>query len=261
VISLTIHPASDTAAIPVITWNPAHTTLFVHAPVGSNVLDATASVPGSFTYTASLGSQTPLPITASSELAQQNYTLTANFTPTDTIDYTAASATIAVSVVPQTVDVVNSTGSFSLLYPDGTAVTGTPSSGGGIGIAISLTDTISSIGLSGTVLNSVSYTGTAVSPISGGGLVSGTALASDSEGTFWMTNANNSITEFIQNFPAISPSTGYTGGGMNNPSGIAIDLAGNLWIANKGNNSVTEVLGVAYPTAPIVNEVKTGGRP
>ena len=259
-VSLLIHAAGSNV-VPVITWNPTHTTVFVHGQIGGGVLDATASVPGAFAYTATLGTQTPVPITATSELAQQNYTFTANFTPADETDYTEASAAIAVSVVPQNVFVTNSTGSISLLYPDGMAINSSPSPGGGIGIALGETDTISSISTSGTALNTISYTGSAQASITGGGLVSGTAVAADSEGIFWMTNSNGSISEYIANFPAISPSTGFTGGGMNNPSSIAIDLAGNLWIANKGNNSVTEVLGVANPTAPIVNELKTQGRP
>jgi subtilase family serine protease len=257
-VSLTIHPANDTAAVPVITWNPTHTTIFVHAPIGAGVLDATASVPGMFTYTATYG-QGNIPITATSELAQQNYTFTANFIPTDTVTYTAASATITVSVINQNVFVANGSGSISSLYPDGTAIVSTPVAGGGIGIALGTFNSVSSADVSGTNLTSVSYQGKLLATESGGGLVSATALATDSEGYIWITNANNSLSEFPYDQPGFTPSTGYTGGSMDNPGGIAIDLAGNIWITNTDNNSVTEILGVAQPTAPIVNTLSAQG--
>src|ERR1035441_2082940 len=55
-------------------------------------LDATASVPGSFVYTPAAG--TVLSVGA--------HTLSVTFTPTDTTDYTPATAAVSLTVIPAT---------------------------------------------------------------------------------------------------------------------------------------------------------------
>jgi hypothetical protein len=63
---------------------------------------------------------------------------------------------------------------------------------------------------------------------------------------------------------AVTPATGYSGAGLSTPGGIAVDLSGNLWVTNSSDNSVTEVLGVAAPSAPLSTALTngpTGGRP
>jgi probable HAF family extracellular repeat protein len=75
-------------AVPVITWaNPAD--MILGSALGSGQLDATANVPGSFTYTPPAGTVLP----------QGSNTLSVTFTPNDSTDYSSTSATAIVNVV------------------------------------------------------------------------------------------------------------------------------------------------------------------
>jgi hypothetical protein len=75
-------------ATPTITWaNPADIT--AGTALSATQFDATASVPGTLTYTPAAG------MTLS---AGSNQTLTVNFTPSDAIDYTTATATAKINV-------------------------------------------------------------------------------------------------------------------------------------------------------------------
>jgi len=77
-------------ATPTITWaSPAD--IIAGTPLGAAQLDATASVPGTFTYAPAAG-------TISS--AGANQALEATFTPTDTTDYAAATAIVHINVAP-----------------------------------------------------------------------------------------------------------------------------------------------------------------
>ena len=74
--------------MPSITWaNPADITY--GTALSSAQLDATASVPGTFTYTTALGAVLH---------PGNDQTLSVSFTPTDTTDYTTATATATINV-------------------------------------------------------------------------------------------------------------------------------------------------------------------
>ncbi len=75
-------------ATPVITWNPP-TTLSAGTTLSTAQLNATANVPGTFSYTPPAGTV----------LMVGPLTLTANFTPTDTANYHLVSKNVAVMVV------------------------------------------------------------------------------------------------------------------------------------------------------------------
>jgi hypothetical protein len=77
-----------TQATPVIAWTPA--SIQLGYPLGAAQLDATANVPGTFTYTPPSG--TAILITSQ--------TLSVLFTPTDTTDYTTASLSVQLTVTP-----------------------------------------------------------------------------------------------------------------------------------------------------------------
>ncbi len=75
-------------ATPTITWaNPADIT--PGTPLGAAQLDATASVPGSFTY---------IPAAGTILSTGDNQALSVTFTPTDTTDYTSATAVVHIDV-------------------------------------------------------------------------------------------------------------------------------------------------------------------
>jgi probable HAF family extracellular repeat protein len=77
---------------PPITWaNPAN--IVYGTPLGATQLDATASVPGTFTYSPPAGTLLH---------AGNNQALSVTFTPTDTADYTTATATVSINVLRAT---------------------------------------------------------------------------------------------------------------------------------------------------------------
>jgi hypothetical protein len=77
---------------PTITWpNPAN--IVYGTVLGSSQLDATASVPGTFAYTPAAGSVLS---------AGNSQTLNVTFSPTDTTDYTSATATARINVTQAT---------------------------------------------------------------------------------------------------------------------------------------------------------------
>jgi Flp pilus assembly CpaE family ATPase len=76
-----------TKATPIITW-PAPAAIAYGTPLSAAQLNATALIPGTFTYTPAAGNV----------LAAGTQTLSATFTPTDTTDYTTAQATVSLVV-------------------------------------------------------------------------------------------------------------------------------------------------------------------
>jgi glucuronoarabinoxylan endo-1,4-beta-xylanase len=77
-------------ATPVITW-PSPASVVQGATLSSTQLDATANVPGSFSYSPAAGTVL--------NTAGTN-TLSTTFSPTDTTDYTTAGATVSLLVIP-----------------------------------------------------------------------------------------------------------------------------------------------------------------
>src|SRR3984957_1821161 len=86
---VTITPAGTTTSVPAITWSTPAPIQYGTA-LSSAVLDAKANVPGSFSYTPAAGTV----------LKAGTQTLTAVFTPTDTKIYSAATATVQLTVNP-----------------------------------------------------------------------------------------------------------------------------------------------------------------
>jgi hypothetical protein len=84
---ITITAAGTTTTTPAITWSTPAPIQYGTA-LSSALLDATANVPGKFAYTPAAGTV----------LKAGNQTLTAVFTPTDTKTYSAATATVQLTV-------------------------------------------------------------------------------------------------------------------------------------------------------------------
>ncbi len=123
-----------TQATPTITWhNPAP--IAYGSALGANQLDATASVPGTFTYTPSAGTV----LTAGS-----GQTLSVSFTPTDTTDYTTATATATINVEKETPSIT--WGNAAITY-------GTPLSSAQLDATASVPGTFTYTPPAGTVLH------------------------------------------------------------------------------------------------------------
>ena len=99
-------------ATPTISWaNPAN--VVYGTALSGTQLDATASVPGTFTYT---------PVAGTILGAGNNQILSVSFTPTDTTDYTSATATATINVLPAT-PTISWANPANIVY--GTALSGT----------------------------------------------------------------------------------------------------------------------------------------
>ncbi|MGB9147794.1 MAG: hypothetical protein WCC14_18350, partial [Acidobacteriaceae bacterium] len=260
------NPVTVNAITPTFTWSPASTIIFGSA--GTNVLDASVNCVscGSISYTETpTGGGSAVPITTTTGLAAGTYNITANFTPSSG-DYNAISDTQQLTVSGESVWVVNSGGGTGELAGNGYAISPIAYGGANAAVAIDSSGNVWTVGTGATLLEDTSQTGIVENSISsGGGLDAPSAIAIDGNSQIWITNSgNNSISLFLDNGTAVSPSTGFTDSPLSTPSGIAVDLSGSIWIANKGNNTVTRILGAAAPAAPLSTAAAnntTGARP
>ncbi len=264
--------AYDTFAVtgpqstPTITWTPA--SFIFTGSAGSSVLNATANVSGTFAYSAApTGGGSAVDITGgTSTLPAGTYTITATFNPTDPYLYASVQATATLYVSGNSVWIVNGTGGVSELAGNGAVASPSAYSGANATAAIDSTGNVWTVGTGSPLLEVISQLGASILtiPSGTGGLNAPTAIAIDGNGQAWVVNGNNSISEFSNAGAALSPSTGFTDTSISGPSGIAVDLGGSVWIANRGNNSLTRIIGVAAPVAPLSTAAAnhtTGAKP
>jgi sugar lactone lactonase YvrE len=249
-ISITV---SATQTTPAITWTPATTFWNAGTAIGSAVVNAASTTAGAFAYTATLyPSGSAVGVNALTVLTAGNYTLTANFTPTDTVDYVSVSASRSISVrSANLVFVVGASGTVGALYQSGNAA-GAGSGGGGIGAAVDSGGYVWSIDSSGGSLSKFTDTGTLSATYSGVGLSGASALAIDGNGQVWIANSNHSVS-VLSNAGALISTT--SDPSFSAPAGVAIDSSGNVWIANGTTSTVDEIVGGAAPAAPLANAV------
>ncbi|SNT41972.1 Serine protease, subtilase family [Granulicella rosea] len=235
-------------ATPVLSWStPAP--IISGAALSALQLNATASVPGTFVYTPALGAV----------LGLGSQTLQVLFTPTDTTNYTTATASVTLTVNPgYGIWIADGNGYVSGLTQSGAAITTGHIAGGGRGIAVdALGDVWSLNAAAGTIAEFTKAGSLIFSAFNGGGLSSPTALAFDGSGVLWIANANNTVSAFTGAGIPVS-ATPYSVS-IPAPTSIDVDGSGNLWITNAGDNSVTEMIGVATPVVtPIAAAVKSG---
>ncbi len=196
-------------AIPVVSWT-APAPITYGTPLSSTQLNATASVPGTFTYNPAIGL---LPIKGTD-------ILTATYTPADSVNYATVLSTVSLSVLP-----------------------------GKQGIEVPPPGMIGSIAGNGVP----GYTGDG-----GQGpdaeLNSPYGIAVDSAGNVYFADTNNHAIREVDAATGVittvagNGQAGYSGDGnlavsaqLNNPYGIAVDATGNLYIADTGNNAVRKV--------------------
>jgi hypothetical protein len=247
-----------------INWTPVGT--IIAGDAGAGVLNASASCGGcgSFSYTESQGGS-PVGIASTTSLTPGTYTITANFTPTNSAAWSANSAQATLVVSGESVWIVDGGGGTSELAGNGFGITSSADAGANVAVAIDNAGNVWSVG-AGPLLEATGQTGIPQHSInSGGGLNTPAGVAIDGNGQVWVTDGNNAVSLFSNAGAAISPS-----GGMMDPTllsmpgGIAVDLGGSVWIANTGNSSLTRILGGAAPVAPIATSVAnntTGAKP
>lgn len=91
---------------PAILWTPSTVSLTSGMSLGG-VLDASAqgngsTLAGTFAYTATISGGMPQTVSQATVLAPGAYTITATFTPTDSVDYTTATTSISIAVTNAT---------------------------------------------------------------------------------------------------------------------------------------------------------------
>jgi hypothetical protein len=106
-------PLTVAQAVPVLTW-PQPAGIAFGTPLGDAQLDAVANVPGVFTYTPPAGTV----------LGAGTQVLSVTFTPTDSIDYTTATATVTLHVAPAVARFVAFSVEGTWLQPDAVVSTG-----------------------------------------------------------------------------------------------------------------------------------------
>lgn len=127
------------------TWTPSTTTQQFSAAIGTGVLNATAAnggttIPGVFVYMATPSGGSPMEIHSASFLPIGTYSLSATFYPTDAVDYTGSTASVASYVVTKASTTAAVGTTQMLVAADGTgnyttvqsAVNALPSTGGSV---------------------------------------------------------------------------------------------------------------------------------
>jgi subtilase family serine protease len=120
----------------------------------------------------------------------------------------------------------------------------------GLGMAFDASGNVwvaSTNGVSELTRQGAAVTGTAVTV---GGVSKPLAIAVDGLGQVWVANTAGTVSVLTNAGAALSPATGYNGPGTK-PAGIAVDSTGSVWVPSSTANTVTRILGVAAPVAPL----------
>jgi len=247
---------------PSITW-PAPANIGFGTALSGTQLDATASVPGSFSYQPAAGTV----------LGLGSQTLTVVFTPTDSADYATATATTSLTVVRGTPPIVWGTSAeiaygtplSSLQLNASAAIGGTFEYSPPLGTVLPpginvLTVTFTPTDTTEYVTTTDSVTLTVMAPIEfyvsnaqanticqvrsdgsvsafASGLNEPNGMAFDRSGNLYVTNGNGGTVAKVT--PAGTVST--FASGLDNPVGLAIDTNGNLYAADYEENTIYKI--------------------
>ncbi len=196
-------PITVTQVTPSITWQTPAAVVYGIA-LSATQLNATASVPGTFVYTPALGAVPPPGL----------QTLSATFTPTDTVNYATVVATVTLTISaipgPGIITTVAGNGFNGYTGDGGPAINAELANPGGVAVDAAGNLYIASYGSS--VVRRVDAVTGLITTIAG----TGTAGYSGDGG------------------PAISAK-------LNGPCGIALDSAGNIYIADTENYRIRKV--------------------
>jgi len=235
-----------TQATPQVSW-PAPAAITYGTPLGSAQLDATASVPGTFSYSPAAGTV----------LQPGSQTLTVTFTPKDATDYTPATASAVISVgFTQPCLTTTENGSLTVakgqvicIGPGGT-VTGSVTvaaggalwvSGGTIGGSVSATGAVGITLCAVKVIGSVSVVGASGPVVLGGPGCSGDTLGgsvSIKGSTAGVSYENNHVTGSL----AISGNAGglaVSGNTVTSSAAVTSNTGGVAFTTNTVSGSLT----------------------
>jgi hypothetical protein len=172
----------------------------------------------------------------------------------------ATQVTQTVSVIIQSVFIVNSAGNLTSYYDNGVSQS-TSVSGGGIGAAVDANGYVWSINANGSGVSLFTDAGALSTSYSGAGVSGARALAIDGNDVTWITNGNGTVSALTNAGAAVAATPIDPTNGAIAPASISVDTAGSLWLAipNTGtpsSSTVVEVIGVAGPiSTPTVRQV------
>lgn len=127
-----------------VTWTPGTLVQPVSQAIGTTVLNATSNgVPGAFVYTATPSGGSAMAVDAATYLPIGSYSLAVTFTPTDAVDYSGSSASVASYTVVKATTTSAVGATSNLVAADGSgnfttltaAVAALPATGGAIYLA------------------------------------------------------------------------------------------------------------------------------
>jgi RHS repeat-associated protein len=253
-------PLTVTTGTSIVTWGAPAPILYGTA-LSALQLNASANVPGSFTYTPAIGSV----------LAPGQQTLSVTFTPSDVVDYSPAVATVDLTVLgmPGSGDITTIAGdgyygnsgdgglaiNAELEAPEQIAV----DSAGNVYIPDSYAGVVRKVAASTGIITTIAGTGSQGYSGDGGQattaqLNSPMTVALDSSGNIYIADYQNNrirkitVATGVVTTIAGTGTAGYSGDGgaatraeITSPLGIAFDGAGNLYIADTGNAVVRKV--------------------
>jgi hypothetical protein len=250
--------ASGTYTIPqIVSWVPPTQHIYSGGANSEGVLDATDSIPATISYTAAVQpSGVPVAISPSTVLKQGNYVLTATFTPDDSANYSITSQSIPFSVQNMNVFVSGSE-SVASFYHDGT-LQRLSAGAGSQGLAVDPTGQVWSVNFYADSTSLARYTNDGIlsTTFSNLNLECGTSISIDGSGKLWITDyCTNSIDVYAPDGTLLLDSTPAS---LNIPVASSIDISGNVWITNSADVTVTELLGAATPTVPLVTGAMNG---
>ncbi|MGA9670802.1 MAG: hypothetical protein WBQ94_16445, partial [Terracidiphilus sp.] len=247
-------------ATPTITWTPP-TPITLGTALSAIQLNATANVAGTFAYAPSIGTV----------LGLGSQSLTVTFTPTDTTDYNATSATVTltVSLLPSAGTITTVAGSSSFGYAgDGGAATSAAfgevgevavDAAGNIYVTDDYYMVVRKIAAGTGIISTFAGNGAAGYTGDGGAATSAElnvprGLAVDGAGNLYIADLYNSVVRMVTASTGVittvagSGSQGYSGDGgpasgarLVQPSGVALDPAGNLYISDQWSSVVRKV--------------------
>lgn len=259
-IAMTTVPLTVVAATPTITW-PVPAPLPYGVPLGASQLNATANVPGTFSFNPGAGTI----------LSPGTYTLNATFTPNDTAGYNsgAASVPLTVSILPGSGIIATLAGNGYWAYtgdggpainaalsrPRGMAV----DAAGDVFFVDEANSVVRKVTASSRIITTIAGNGTSGYSGDGGAATNAeigdpVGVALDNAGNVYIADAEYAVVR------KVSPSTGVittvagdgvradsgdggpaTSAELCDVSGVAADSAGNIYIADSGNNKIRKV--------------------
>jgi len=181
-VSNTVNATAHSVSTPTITWAP--TTSIVYGNSLTGILDATTvgSIAGSYAYTATPSGGSAVTVTTATVLAAGSYTLGVTFTPTDTIDYNSATASVAFTVTKAaaTINIASTSKAYGAALPtfSTSSVTGLVN-GDTVGTTLTVT---------------LSTTATAASPVLAGGYAITGAVTGTSANNYTFTINSGTLT-------------------------------------------------------------------